>query len=279
MRAESPFGPDDLHELDERILSRASGVISKREVHAGNHDPRAVAVRHDCDAAHSLAVAVKFAAWEAERGYRSTYYMLHTSPYWNWPTFRPSLERIALLGHEIGIHTDALAEALIHGGDPDQILEQALETLRSWGHTITGVAGHGNGICRAKPGEINFANDEQFVECEPGRERVREERVAAGLDPLMIVRGARALRVHPRPLADFGLEYEAIRVSRPAGMPVWRVSDSGGRWKHADHEPTFDEAVDLFERRLDGSADPQQLQLLVHPDWWADAFVAARVAA
>lgn len=273
MNDHAPFTAADLEELDERILARTSAVVSIREVHAGNHGHTVVGMRHDCDAGHSLATAVEMAEWEAERGYRSTYFMLHTSPYWRSSLFRSSLERIALLGHEIGIHTDALAEALRTGGDPHRILEDALEMLRSWGHAITGVAGHGNPLCNRKrgPGEVTFANDEQFAECARPRE---------GKPDRLITRGQVTYRLDPRPLADFGLAYEAIRVSQPAGMPVWRVSDSGGRWKHVDYEPTFGEAVGLFnERTRFGTSEPWQLQMLIHPDWWAEAFVREAVAA
>ena len=272
MRQSAPFTSDDLADLDERILSKATAVVAKREVAAGNHDHTVIAMRHDCDAAHSLSTAVKFAQWEADRGYRATYYMLHTSPYWQSPGFRPALEKIALLGHEIGIHTNALAEALRTGRDPHEILAEALDLLRSWGHKIIGVAGHGDPFCNRDrgPGEITFANDEQFVECARPRE---------GAADRVITRGTVSYQLDPRPLADFGLEYEAIRVSQPRQQPVWRVSDSGGRWKHVDYEPTFDEAVELFnERTRFGTNEPWQLQLLVHPDWWSESFLREAVA-
>jgi hypothetical protein len=141
VRDNAPFHADDLDELDERFLSKASAVIAMVDVHAGNRHPSVIGLRHDCDAGHSLATAVKMARWEADRSYRSTYYVLHTSPYWNYPNFRESLETIACLGHEIGIHADALAESFKTGRDPDLILDEALATLRGWGFTIRGAAG------------------------------------------------------------------------------------------------------------------------------------------
>ena len=270
MNDHAPFTPADLAELDERLLDRASAVIAMREIYAGNHDTNAIGMRHDCDAGHSLTTAVRMAEWEADRGYRSTYYVLHTSPYWVAPEFRRSLDRIAGCGHEIGIHTNALAEGLRTGRDPHVILMNAIERLRSWGFPVTGVAGHGDTFCNRdrQPGEITFANDEQFVECARPNE---------GEPDRLITRGSVSYKLDPRPLADFGLEYEAIRVS--GEWPKWRVSDSGGKWKHADYEPTFDEAVDLFEARTGGVRAPQQLQMLVHPDWWHEAFVRSPVKA
>src|SRR6185295_7735468 len=109
----------DLAELDMLLLDRAKAVIAMEDMHDGNRDPNTIAMRHDVDAGHALATAVRIAEWEAHRGYRSSYYILHTSPYWLAPGFRESLEQIANHGHEIGIHANALAEALRTGRDPD----------------------------------------------------------------------------------------------------------------------------------------------------------------
>jgi hypothetical protein len=74
------------------------------------------------------------------------------------------------------------------------------------------------------------------------------------------------LTLRPRPLRDFGLTYEALKV----GMPnPFRCSDSGGKWLR----PGFAETADAFP-------DPtRQLHLLVHPDWWREAFERQAVAA
>lgn len=265
MNEQHPFTPQDLDELDHRLLAHADHVVSMQEVHAGNRDPRVIGMRHDCDAVHSLATAVHMAEWEAHRGHRSTYYVLHTSPYWHRPDFRLALEAIAVCGHEIGIHTDALAEALRTGRDPDAILAEALQTLRGWGFPVHGVAGHGNPICnrdRAQ-GELTFANDEHFIECARPQE---------GPPDRVITRGNIMLKLKPRPLADFGLDYEALRLGLPK---PWRMSDSGGRWQHPN-EPTFDHQADEFASR---TITDRQFHLLVHPDWWAHAFHPQAAAA
>lgn len=273
MRERAPFTAEDLAELDERLLARAAAVVPMREVQrADQHDPSVIGLRHDCDAGHSLATAVKMARWENDRGYRSTYYMLHTSPYWGYPDFGASMETIASLGHEIGIHTDALAAALKTGGDPDEILFDAIATLRGLGHEIVGVAGHGNPMCNRDrgEGEITFANDEQFVECARPQE---------GEPDRTITRGRHSLTLAPRPLRDFGLQYEALK----AGYPLpFRCSDSGGKWLN----PGFDETVGVFGVSLAAAGQiptwtgaPRQLHLLIHPDWWAQAFMREPVAA
>lgn len=263
MRAREPFGQADLQELDERLLSTAFSVVAIQEVYAGNRHADVIAMRHDVDAEHALAVAANMAEWEAKRGYRSTYYILHSSPYWGAPEFPRLLERIANAGHEIGMHTNALAESFRQNRDPDLILDEALTTLRGFGYPVRGVVGHGDGLCNrdAAQGEGWFANDEQFVECarpkdgEPDRE---------------IFRGRVHRRLRPRPLADFGFDYEAVRVGRG-----FTNTDSGGKWYFE-----FDQTVEEFAAQsLGGSAaraarplGHKQLHLLVHPDWWGQAF-------
>jgi hypothetical protein len=260
VRDNAPFHADDLDELDERLLCRASAVIALQEIHAGNRAPGSIGLRHDVDAGHALATAVKIAGWEADRGYRSTYFVLHTSPYWMAPGFRESLERIAVLGHEIGIHTNALAESLRTGRDPDLILEEAIEQLRGLGFTVRGVAGHGDPFCnrdRAE-GEPSFANDEQFVECARPQE---------GEPDRLLWRGQMRRQLAPRPLADFGLDYEALVLGLPS---PFRASDSGGRWLR----PGWEETVQQFAVETE-----RQLHFLWHPDWWGRAFAREAVAA
>ena len=278
MRERAPFHADDLAELDDLFLSQATAVVAMQEVHAGNHAPSVIGLRHDVDASkeatrHALNTAVKMAEWEADRGYRASYYILHTAPYWREPGFRGKLERIATLGHEIGIHNNALAEALRTGGDPYLILESAIEELRSFGFQVRGTAGHGDPFCNRdrQPGEVTFANDEIFVECARPQE---------GLPDRKITRGNITLRLRPRPLADFGLDYDALWL----GMQLpFRCSDSGGRWLN----PGFEESADRFRimrgaSAADGLNDPRtfrQLHLLIHPDWWQHAFASVLVAA
>lgn len=215
------------------------------DVHQGAHQPDVIGLRHDVDDnSGSLATAVKIAGWEAERGYRATFFILHTASYWqNERRLRSALDQIAGFGHEIGIHANAIAAALRGGGDPHLILEEAIDRLRSFGHPVLGVAPHGDKLCRDASGRVWFVNDEQFVECahsEMGRP-----------DRLLRYRET-TLGLEPRPLADFGLEYEAYRLPRGRYL-----SDTGGHWN-----------IELAA----AASGPGQLHVLWHPDWWAAAF-------
>lgn len=270
VRPRAPFQADDLAEMDELLLSRASAVVAMEDVHDGHRDPNSIGLRHDVDAGHALDTAVKIAEWEAGRGYRSTYYVLHTSPYWLAKGFLEALDSIAKHGHEIGIHSNALAEALRTGRDPDLILDEALSTLRAFGFQIRGVAGHGDPFCNRDraPGEITFANDEHFVECARPQE---------GKPDRTITRGNISLTLKPRPLADFGLDYEALVTAHAVrGVKPFRISDSGGRWLN----PGWEETVEKWnhERKSHPAVtwpiqNIGQLHFLWHPDWWQQAFV------
>lgn len=271
MNKHAPFTESDLEELDELFLSRAARVVAIEDVYDGENAPNVIGLRHDCDSAESLRTATKMARWEAERGYRSTYYLLHTSPYWIGPYFERHVAEIADCGHEIGIHVNALAQSLRTGDDPDMILHKAIGRLRDLGYEIRGASGHGDALCLRNKDEWEspFANDEQFLECR--REKMGEQ-------DREISRGNANLLLNPKPLAEFGLEYEALFL----GLPwPFRFSDSGGRWL----EPGVAETAARFAEQVDVAApplnplEPLQLHLLIHPDWWARAFRQATVAA
>jgi hypothetical protein len=246
MRHSAPFQPDDLAALNRRLLCSATAVVPMREVADGTTDSGMIGLRHDCD--NVIEPAVAFAEWEADHGYTATYFVLHTAPYWqNESRLRGSLERIAALGHEIGIHNNAVAEASETGGDPVEILAAATDQLRGWGFEIRGTVAHGDPRCYTN-GTVRFVNDELFSEC---------ARPGFGFASRPAGRG----HIEPVPLATFGLEYDANWLPRAEYL-----SDSGGAWSRP-----FDEVADGFPF-------PGQLHMLVHPDWWGEAFVTEAVA-
>jgi hypothetical protein len=242
VRSQHPFQADDLAELDERLLAKASAVVGMQD--SIGRDVTVIGMRHDVD--NALEPALAFAEWEAERGYQSTYYILHTAPYWDdKPLLRDTLDRIDGLGHEIGFHTNALAAALRTGRSPEAIVWEALDELRGYGYPVTGVVAHGDQLCHQVAG--GFVNDELFAEC---------VRPTYGLADRTLEWQGVTVKLDRISRADFGLEYDPNWVSR-----ALELSDSGGRW----HSP-FDEIVEAFPY------PNGQLHMLIHPCWWRQAF-------
>ncbi len=232
MRVCSPFLPDDLEALDS-LYAKAWEVSAMEDVYDGDRESHTIGLRHDCD--NVIVPAVRMARWEADHGYRSTYYILHTSPYWRDKTLlRESLEDIANCGHEIGIHNDALTVALETGRNPADVLHEVTDELRRYGHEIRSTVAHGNHRCRID----HYVNDEMFDTC------YREDYGDIG-----------RLGFETSPLSAFGLDFDANWIGRGDYL-----SDSGGRWSQdfATLHATW--------------PSKGQLHMLVHPDWWAEAF-------
>jgi hypothetical protein len=235
------FGYADLLKL-EALYQQATFVLPVEDVYDGGTEPTDIAVRHDCD--NVIAPAVDMATWECERNYVSTYYILHTSPYWqNKRVLRESLDIIAESGHNIGIHNDALTVALETGRDPNEILHEAVEELRRYGHEIRSTVAHGNQLCHV----AKYVNDEMFEGC---------SRPDQGHPDRVLEHRGRRVPITPAPLSEFGLDFDANWLPRGDYL-----SDSGGQWSKP-----FDEVAA-------GWPAAGQLHMLVHPDWWADAFV------
>lgn len=191
-----PFGPAHFEALDE-FLGTVDRVIPLLDVARGDRSTDAISMRHDVD--HNLEHAVKFARWEAARGYRSSYFVLHSAWYWGDPTgLRAGVRELLDLGHEVGIHSNAVALARDYGDDPgheraSSILETAITTLLELGVTVRGSAAHGDIRCTTHSVHNNDLWASEGGEYE---------------------------------LAQFGLEYEAYLLHRDA----WYISDSGGKF-------------------------------------------------
>ena len=225
-----------------------------REIAAGEVHPNVIGLRHDVD--NVLEPCLELSEWEERHGYRATYFVLHDSPYWDDPILPLALATIASRGHEIGLHANGIAEGLRQRRDPAEIVREALERLRGWGHKVTGVAAHGDPLCRDEARRVTFVNDELFTEC---------ARPLQGDPDRTIARDGYEIELRPEPLAAFGLEYDSYRV----GRRKLYLTDSAGEWG----APGFDALRDAFPH-------PEgQLHVLQHPCWWLDAFpVRAEVA-
>jgi hypothetical protein len=246
------FGASELEALDA-LLSSSDRVIPIGEAFSlppGDRPRRLIALRHDTD--HDIENAVRFARWEAEHGYRATYYVLHGDWYWSrTATGRPSrlvieaLAEIAALGHEIGLHNNAVSLALRQGGRPEDILGRDLANLRRAGHPTLGTVRHGDPLCH----ELGYWNSEIFADC-PSPGLGPPDRAITWADA---PGGRRSVQLAPLPLAAFGLTHEANWI----GQDQYQ-SDTGGRWMHP-----FEQTAARFK------SGGGLLQVLVHPVWWA----------
>lgn len=240
MNQRAPFQPSDLAELGE-FLDRASGVVGTSEIRARMGDPKLICMRHDVD--NAITPAVDMARWEAERGYRSTYFILHTAPYWQEKeTLKAALEVIRDGGHEIGFHINAITEAINTGRDPIAIAAEAVGELRSYGYDVHGVVAHGDPACY----QYGFINDEIFTE---------SARPDYGDSDRMIAKPD--LKLHPISRLGLGFDYDPNWLPRGDYL-----SDSGGEWSKP-----FEDVAAAFPD------ETRQLHMLVHPDWWSNAFV------
>jgi hypothetical protein len=247
MRTKAPFLVDDLQELDERLLRRAERVVPMRDVFKGDRGKRVIGLRHDVDDnPYSFETALAFAGWEFERGYSSTYFLLHGSHYWD-EEMLTLVERFVDLGHEVGIHVNAIAEALLLDRDPHMILAEAIHELRGTGVRISGCVAHGDNLCH----EVGFVNDEMFVE---------SRRADWGEPDRVLAFGRVRRKLEPLPRSVYELEYDPNWLPRSDYL-----SDSSGKWSQP-----FSEVVQRFG--TDG-----QLHILIHPDWWVDAFAGVTV--
>lgn len=240
----------DLEEL-ERFLNQAKAVIPMRESVEGKHGGQYVAMRHDID--HDPDHALRFAEWEFERGFHSTYFMLHTAWYWGNQDLSPILDRMLELGHEIGLHIDAIGKALSEGiglgilepdvrkDAPPEILEETFAELRQ----------RAAEIMHEELGWLRSNGFEIVGSCQHGGVEVSNYQI-----PNTDVYEA-------FPLDKFDLTYEAYFEHRKDTNQYY--SDNHGSW-HRGGDPV---EVCTPPREWPAPAEGQrQPQILVHPCHW-----------
>lgn len=191
-------------------------------------------LRHDVD--RDIINAVLMAQFEAEQGIKSSYYFLHTSAYYQGRVF-DEIQKIADLGHEIGLHNDVLS-VVYKAKDQDplaakRILTGVLTNLKL-NFDVVGTAAHGDTEIYKKTKESNY---NIFV------------------DPKYDCK-----------MSDFGLKYEAYKIPRD-----YYISDSGGKFSCSFGEG-FEETAGVFTIKSEidrvkrmSFKRPGVLQLLVHP--------------
>jgi hypothetical protein len=233
------FGPEDLSYLERYFYNGARGVVALREIFAGNRDKYVIGLRHDIDhEAGAFECGLRLAQWEADRGFRATYYLLHTADYWRQPDFADGVRKLAQLGHEVGLHNDAMAKAYALKLDPHEVFAEALAELRATGVPVRSTVAHGN---RAISEFVR--NDEIFVECARPKMGKNTRRLPNGM------------KIRPRSLEYHGLDFEAART---LGRGLELCDSGGSGWID----------IELIYKKWPHKG---QLHINQHPDWWQDA--------
>jgi hypothetical protein len=190
-----------------------------------------VGLRHDVD--DRLESALELGRIVLARGVRSTFFVLHTAPYY---TDRDRVLRSLLIlqddyGHEIGWHNDLVTLRLVYGIEPSGYLERELRWLRGAGVEISGAAAHGSPHCH----RLGYHNNYLFSGWDEAQPGFPLTDVGVKLDP-----------------NDFGFDYEAYHLPYDT-----YVSDSRFEGGRRAHPTTFD-----------ARASKARAVVLVHPCHW-----------
>jgi len=192
-------------------------------------------LRHDVDS--DFETAVKMAKIENEYNIKSTYFMLHTAPYFKIPSFMIKCRYMQNnLGHEIGIHNNVMAVRIQNKGNPKKTFDRVLEKFRRSGINIYGTSAHGSKACKYK----NIDNRYLFSEyCKKD--------------------SINGIKLRTISLKTYNL-YGAYNIKHDV-----YVTDSGGYW-HSNGKKI--DNIIAFLENLNTSNERIKIQLLTHPCRW-----------
>lgn len=219
-----------------------------------------IGLRHDID--NDLTIGYAFSDIEYKLGFRSSYYILHTAPYYlkngndmavHSESIIPILKTMQDDRHfEIGWHNDLVTLQLIYNINPVTFFTNELAWLRSNGIKINGTAAHGSNYCKV----YHYMNFYFFEECTYPVVPLREFNITVPI-------GGKMVPIIKGKLSDFNLEYEAYFLNNNKAFSDATITN-GIRW-------------DI------GMLDLQQLHpgdraiILLHPIHWHKGSVKADV--
>lgn len=185
-----------------------------------------IGLRHDVDI--DLDIAYQFSEIESDLGFRATYFILHTAPYYlanannmaiHTDKIIPVLKKMQDEKHfEIGWHNDLVTLQVIYNINPISFLHNELNWLRSNGITIMGTAAHGSNYCKTN----HYMNFYFFEECTYPVVPNRENNITVPKDGkyITLLKGK---------LGDFDLKYEAYFLNNNKAFSD-AVITGGIRW-------------------------------------------------
>ena len=213
-------------------------------------------IRHDVD--HDIWTAKKMALIESENNIKSTFFILHTAPY-----FRNDLKQtikicreIQSLGHEIGLHNDLITSFFRYNTDPSKKLYELMNLFKQEGINISGSVAHGSKFIQNANKSLNrkdtimYAN--YFVFSEIYKEKlmlIKDKNL-----PSNLIFNDIKLNLPCINMNDFGLKYEAYFIHFDK-----YVSDSGRKFWSVGDDPLIE---------ISNLSNGDVLQCLLHPIWW-----------
>ena len=210
-----------------------------------------IGLRHDVD--NDLNVAYKFSQVESNLGFRSTYFILHTAPYYlvnpnnfgvHTEEILPILKSMQNERHfEIGWHNDLVTLQVMYNINPVIFLHNELNWLRANGLNIYGTAAHGSTYCKT----YHYMNFYFFEECTYPIVPNRENNITVPKDGKIftIIKGK---------LSDFDLKYEAYFLNNNKAFSDATITN-GIRWN-----------IDMLD--LDQLQPGDRAIILLHPIHW-----------
>jgi hypothetical protein len=225
-------------------------------------DPNKIVIglRHDVDV--DLDIAYKFSEVEANLGFRSSYFILHTAPYYlanpdnkavHTANILPVLRTMQNDRHfEIGWHNDLVTLQLIYKINPVEFLHNELGWLRSNGINIIGTAAHGSEYCKV----YHYMNFYFFEECTFPVVPNRENNIAVPLN-------GKNITIEKAKLSDFNLEYEAYFLNNNKAFSDATITN-GIRWN-----------IGMLD--ISQLAKGDRVIILIHPIHWHKASTSANI--
>lgn len=244
----------------ERYLSHFKETVTLKDFNRQADTPGLCALRHDVD--HDLDLALEMAHKEHKLGFKASYFILPSAPYWQADErLVDKCLQLQDYGHEVGLHVNSMAEWV--SGTTDDIkasLSRQLDFLRDGGVDLTGIAAHGDKLCY----EHNLSNYWCFEELRPAdpyaaeNGRTAEGPYEADMTPRLLYPSDHIARrsdgtkfdLWSISMANLGLEYHAWHTKFDQYF-----SDSTGGWKRSP-DP------------LNTLRGNERWQVLIHPEHW-----------
>ena len=225
-----------------------------------NSNKIVIGLRHDVD--NDLNVAYQFSETESKLGFRSTYFILHTAPYYlanpvdmsvHTEEILPVLKLMQNIRHfEIGWHNDLVTLQAVYNIDPVSFLHNELSWLRSNGINIYGTASHGSNFCYT----YLYLNYYFFNEC-------TYPVVGQFINNLNLTINGKTVPMKKGSLSDFGLEYEAYFLNNNKSFSDATITN-GIRWN-----------IGMLD--LSQLIPGDRVMILLHPIHWHKGSIDARI--